>query len=78
MAVDDEKSSRDRVTLAHEDVAFYDPNYYQIQLIRTAESVLSSHGFDRTDIQPYYRKSRYDPERVVIVQERATSPALHR
>ncbi len=78
MVVDDEKSSRDRVTLAHEDVAFYDLNYYQIQLIRTVESVLSSLGFDRTDIQLHYRNSRYDPERVIIVQERATSPAIHR
>lgn len=42
--VDDEKSSRDRVALAHEDVETYDTSYYETQLVRAVESVLSPLG----------------------------------
>jgi DNA polymerase I len=51
VVVDDEKSSRERVALAHEDVETYDPLYYETQLVRAVESVLSPLGWDRTDIR---------------------------
>jgi DNA polymerase I len=51
VVVDDEKSSRERVALAHEDVETYDPSYYETQLVRAVESVLSPLGWDRTDIR---------------------------
>ena len=41
VVVDDEKSSRDRVALAHEEIESYDSSYYETQLIRAVESVLS-------------------------------------
>jgi len=49
--VDDEKSSRDRVALAHEEIETYDASYYETQLVRAVESVLSPLGIDRTDIR---------------------------
>ena len=51
MVVDDEKSSRKRVALAHEDIETYDASYYETQLIRAVESVLSPIGWDRSDIR---------------------------
>ena len=51
VVVDDEKSSRDRVALVHEDVETYDPSYYETQLVRAVESILSPLGWDRTDIR---------------------------
>ena len=51
VVVDDEKSSRDRVELAHEVTGSYDPAYYETQLIRAVESVLSPLGWDQTDIR---------------------------
>ena len=51
VVVDDEKSSRDRVSLVHEDGETYDPSYYETQLVRAVESVLSPLGWDRTDIR---------------------------
>jgi len=51
VVVDDTTSSRDRVALAHEAIDTYDPSYYETQLIRAAESVLSPLGWDRCDIQ---------------------------
>jgi DNA polymerase I len=51
MVVDDEKSSRDRVSLTHEDVGTYDPSYYEMQLVHAVESVLLPFGWDRTDIR---------------------------
>jgi DNA polymerase I len=50
VVVNDEKSSRDRVALAHEAVETYDPSYYETQLVRAVESVLSPLGWNRTDI----------------------------
>jgi len=44
------KSSRDRVSPAHEDIETYDASYYETQLIRAVESVLSPLGWDRTGI----------------------------
>ena len=51
VVVDDEKSSRERVALAHEDIETYDASYYETQLIRAVESVLSPVGWDRSDIR---------------------------
>ena len=51
MVVDDEKTSRERVALAHEEIKSYDASYYETQLIRAVESVLSPLGWDRTEIR---------------------------
>ena len=51
VVVDDEKSSRDRVALAHEEIETYDASYYETELIRAVESVLSPVGWDRTEIR---------------------------
>ena len=51
VVVDDEKSSRDRVALAHEDGSTYDTAYYETQLIRAVASVLSPLGWDRSRIE---------------------------
>ncbi|THE63138.1 type B DNA-directed DNA polymerase [Salinadaptatus halalkaliphilus] len=51
VVVDDEKSSRERVALAHEEVESYDASYYETQLVRAVESVLSPLGWDRSDIR---------------------------
>ncbi|WP_436936553.1 type B DNA-directed DNA polymerase [Halovenus marina] len=51
VVVDDDKSSRERVALAHEDIDTYDPAYYETQLIRAVESILSPLGWDRSDIR---------------------------
>ncbi len=58
--IDDEKRSRDRVKLAYEDVKSCDPNYYETQLIRAVESVLSPSpfGWDRTDIRREFTETR--------------------
>ncbi len=58
VVVDDEKSSRDRVALAHEDVETYDPSYYEMQLVRAVESVLSPMGWDQTDIRRELAETR--------------------
>jgi len=51
VVVNDEKSSQDRVALAHEVIETYDPSYYETQLVRAVESVLSPLGWDRSDIR---------------------------
>jgi DNA polymerase I len=51
VVVDDAKSSRDRVALAHEDIETYDASYYETQLVRAVESLLSPLGWDRADIR---------------------------
>jgi len=51
VVVDDQKLSRDRVALAHEEIEEYDPEYYETQLVRAVESILSPKGWDRTDIR---------------------------
>ncbi|ELZ29096.1 DNA polymerase I [Halogeometricum pallidum JCM 14848] len=58
VVVDDEKSSRDRVALTHEAVETYDPSYYETQLVRAVESVLSPLGWDRTDIRRELAETR--------------------
>ena len=51
VVVDDEKTSRERVALAHEEIESYDPPYYETQLVRAVESVLSLLGWDRSKIR---------------------------
>ena len=51
VVVDDENSSRDRVALAHESIETYDPFYYETELVRAVESILSPLGWDRIDIK---------------------------
>jgi len=50
VVVDDEKSSRARVALAHEDPDTYDPEFYRERAIRAAEAVLSPLGWRRGDV----------------------------
>jgi len=50
VVVDDEKASREQVALAHESVENYDADYYETQLVRAVESVLSPLGWDRAAI----------------------------
>lgn len=40
-----------RVELAHEATDNYDPAYYETQLVRAVESVLSPLGWNQTDIE---------------------------
>jgi len=58
---DDEKTSRERVALAHEKVESYDSSYYETKLVRTIESLLSPLGWDRMDIEQELSGTR-DPE----------------
>jgi DNA polymerase I len=58
VVVDDEKTSRERVALAHEEIESYDPSYYETQLVRAVESVLSPIGWDRTEIRRELTKTR--------------------
>jgi len=51
VVVDDEKTSRERVALAHEEIETYDASYYEMQLVRAVGSVLSPLGWDRTEIR---------------------------
>jgi DNA polymerase I len=58
VVVDDEKNSRERVALAHEEIDSYDASYYEMQLVKAAESVLSPLGWDRTEIDRELTKTR--------------------
>ncbi|MFC7043977.1 type B DNA-directed DNA polymerase [Halonotius sp. GCM10025705] len=51
VVVDNEKTSRERVALAHEEIESYDASYYETQLVRAVESVLSPLGWDRSEIR---------------------------
>jgi DNA polymerase I len=51
VVVDDEKQSRERVALAHEEIESYDPSYYEAQLVGAVESLLSPLGWDRSKIR---------------------------
>jgi len=44
--------------LAHEEIESYDPSYYETQLIRAVESVLSPLGWDRTEIRRELAETR--------------------
>ncbi|MFB6196733.1 MAG: type B DNA-directed DNA polymerase [Halobacteriaceae archaeon] len=58
VVVDDEKSSQDRVALAHESIDAYDPSHYESRLIRAAESLLSPLGMTRADIEAGLENAR--------------------
>jgi len=58
VVVDDEKTSRERVALAHEEIESYDASYYEKQLIRAVESVLSPIGWDHSDIRRELTETR--------------------
>jgi len=58
VVVDDEKRSRERVALAHEEIESYDPSYYETGLIRAVESVLSPLGWDRSKIRRELAETR--------------------
>jgi len=58
VVVDNEKTSRERVALAHEEIETYDASYYETQLIRAVESVLSPLGWDRTEIRRELTETR--------------------
>lgn len=51
VVVADDKSSRECVALAHESTDAYDASYYETELVRAVESVLSPVGWDRTAIK---------------------------
>ena len=58
VVVDDQKTSRERVALVHEQIEAYDASYYETQLVRAVESVLSPLDWDRTDIQRELAETR--------------------
>jgi len=58
VVVDNEKTSRERVALAHEEIETYDASYYETQLVRAVESVLSPLGWDRTEIRRELTETR--------------------
>ncbi|WP_458210310.1 type B DNA-directed DNA polymerase [Haladaptatus sp. NG-SE-30] len=58
VVVDDNKTSRERVALAHEEFDAYDSSYYETQLVRAVESILSPLGWDRTDIRRELAETR--------------------
>ena len=51
VVVDDQKTSRERVALAHEEIESYDSSYYETRLVRAVESILAPLGWDRNDIR---------------------------
>jgi len=51
VVVDDEKTSRERVALSHDEIESYDSSYYETQLIRAVESILAPLDWDRNDIR---------------------------
>jgi len=52
------KNSRERVALAYEEIETYDASYYETQLVRVVESVLSPLGWDRTGIRRELAETR--------------------
>ncbi len=58
VVVDDEKSSRDLVVLAHEEVEMYNRSYYETQLVRAVESILSPLGWIRGTSDGNSRRQR--------------------
>ncbi|MFB6252141.1 MAG: type B DNA-directed DNA polymerase [Halobellus sp.] len=73
VVVDDDRTSRDRVVLAHEDPESYDPAYYETQLVRAVESVLAPLGWDRERIRRE-RSDVHTPELSAFGDSRPTDP----
>ncbi|WP_201740246.1 type B DNA-directed DNA polymerase [Salinigranum halophilum] len=67
VVVDDEKRSRERVALAHEEINSYDPSYYETELVRAVESLLSPIGWDRSKIRRELAETRV-PELTVFAK----------
>ena len=44
--------------MAHEEIESYDASYYETQLVRAIESVLSPIGWDRTEIRREIAETR--------------------
>ena len=65
VVVDDTKTSRDRVALAHEEIASYDPSYYETQLLRAVESILLPLGWTQSEIRQYLTGG-YSPKLTVF------------
>jgi len=53
VVVDDDKATRDRVMLAYEEPRGYDASYYEDQLIRAAESILSPLKWNQGEIRQH-------------------------
>jgi len=47
-----------RSALAHEEIETYDASYYETQLVRAVESVLSTLGLDRTETRRELAETR--------------------
>ncbi len=58
VVVDDEKSSRERVALAHKEIEIYDASYYETELIRAVESILAPLDWGRNDIRRELKGTR--------------------
>jgi len=58
VVVDDRKSSRERVALAHEEIESYDASYYETQIVRAVESILAPLGWDRSKIRRELAETR--------------------
>ena len=58
VVVDDEKKSRERVALTHEEVETYDASHYETQLVQAVESVLSPLGWDRAEVRRELAETR--------------------
>ena len=50
LVLDDEKTSRDRVALAYEEIETTDASYYETKMVRGVESLQSPLGWDQADI----------------------------
>ncbi|SEG61995.1 DNA polymerase family B [Halobellus limi] len=71
VVVDDEKTSRERVAVAHGEVDSYDPSYYETQLIRAVKRVLSPLGWNRRRFSAKSRKlgkRTWPPSPIVVVR----------
>jgi DNA polymerase I len=58
VVVDDDRTDRDRVRLPWEDIDTYDADFYETQLVRACESVVSPLGWDRDRIRQYLADGR--------------------
>jgi len=66
VVVDDGKTTRERVALAHEEIETYDASYYETQLLRAVESVLSPLSWNRAEIRRELGETRV-PELTAFV-----------
>lgn len=58
VVVNDEKKSRERVALDHEEIETYDASHYETQLVRAVENVLSLLSWDQTEIRREFAETR--------------------